>query len=46
MTRLVKRPRLTRAAVFVLTLIGCGFVWMLAALALMSSIQPASHLPI
>ncbi len=46
MTRLLKHPRLTRAAAFVLALILCACVWALAALILMSSVQPASHLPI
>ncbi|WP_168801202.1 hypothetical protein [Rhizobium rhizophilum] len=45
MSRLTKHSRLTRAAAFVLMLIGCGCVWMLAAMVLMSSVQPSSHPP-
>jgi hypothetical protein len=44
MTRLANHPQRTRAAAFMLALIGCACVWALAAMALMSSIQPTPPL--
>jgi hypothetical protein len=46
MTRPDKHPRLTRGASIVLLLALCACAWLVAALVLMSSVQPTAHLPI
>jgi hypothetical protein len=45
MNRLAKHPRLTRGALIVLALALCTCAWLIAALVLMSSVQPSTHFP-
>lgn len=42
---MARYPRLTRGALIVLTLALCTCAWLIAALALMSSVQPSTHFP-